>query len=88
MSLSFQVYAKKWYYTLIMKLMNLIFGMLGTYSFNMSMWYSIQIRPQLQLNAKNGSKMAKNEEQMPGICQKIILHLNYDTYEYNFWHVY
>ena len=25
---------------------------------------------------------------MPGICHKIILHPNYDTYECNFWHVY
>ena len=25
---------------------------------------------------------------MPGICQKIILHPNYETYECNFWHIY
>ena len=25
---------------------------------------------------------------MPGICHKIILHPNYDTYECNFLHVY
>ena len=54
----------------------------------MSMWYSIQIRPQLQLNVKNRSKRDKNEGNMPGISQKIILHPNYDTYECNFWHVY
>ena len=49
------------------------FNLWYVYLFNMSVWYSIQIIPQLQLNAKNGSKMAKNEEQMPGICQKIYL---------------
>ena len=54
----------------------------------MSVWYYIQIRPQLQSNVKNGSKKAKNVEKMPGICPKIILHLNYDSYECNFCHVY
>ena len=53
----------------------------------MNMWYSIQIRPQLQLNVKNGSKRAKNEEKMPVICQKW-LHSKYDTYECIFLNVY
>ena len=47
----------------------------------MSVLYSIQIRPQLQVNVKKLGKM-------PRICQKIILHPNYDTYECNFLHVY
>ena len=54
----------------------------------MSMWYSIQISSQLQLNVKKVSKRAKNEEKMPGICQKIILNPNYDLYECILWHVY
>ena len=45
----------------------------------MSVWYSKQIRPQLQINVKNGSKRAKNKEKMPGIYQQMILHPNYDT---------
>ena len=53
----------------------------------MSVWYSIQIKPQLQLNFKNGSKRGQKWWEMPGICQKNILHSNYETYESNFWHI-
>ena len=29
----------------------------------------------------------QKRKKKPGICQKIILHTNYDTYECNFWHI-
>ena len=32
-------------------------------------------------------KKAQKLGKKPGICQKIILHPNYDTYKYNFCHV-
>ena len=37
--------------------------------------------------SKKGVKKSQIEFKMPGICQKIILHPNYDTYEFNFWYV-
>ena len=54
----------------------------------MSIWYSIQVRSRLKSNVKKGSNKYKNEGKMPGICQKIILHPNYDNYKCNFCHVY
>ena len=36
----------------------------------------------------DNSFMSQNEFEIPGICQKIILHPNYETYEFNFWYVY
>ena len=37
--------------------------------------------------SEKGVKKSQIEFKMPGICQKIILHPNYDTYEFNFWYV-
>ena len=58
MSLNFQVYAKKM--ILHPNYETYEFNLWYVYLFNMSVWYSIQIRPQLQLNVKNRSNRAKN----------------------------
>ena len=54
-----------------------------------SICYSTRVRCCLQQNVKNGSKRAKKlGKKIPGIFQKMISQLNYETYEWNFWQVY
>ena len=66
--------------------MNAIFGIFTNIIYEYMIFYTNQAS--ITNKCQTWIKKAKNEEKMPGIYQQMILHPNYDTYEYNFWHVY